>query len=364
MVARPRTNTTTHFFREERALEMIRDQKARRVWCVGCSTGDEAYSLAMLCLEAAAPVEITATDVNVEALHVAKRAEYPFRNLRHVEPERKARWFKGLQVVDALRNCVRFAHHDIITDVAPAGGFDVILCRHVMVYFTPQEIQRALATIIPALRPGGLLVLAASEWLGTELRAQTPECSWLELTEVGGVIAYQRISPPRTLVQEARVIPVQPVATPALPPKRPPTAPRAELAADRLRREGDTLLDRGAVGLALFQYELALREDSLRPELYLRSALCQLHLGVPDRAREELRRCLFLDPELWPAWIMLGDLLEHVDPERSRGCFERAITLLEGPSPVCEGAFFGSPRVALEATRRHLRSLQEGNATP
>ena len=361
MVLRKRTNTTTHFFREQRALEMIRGQRARRVWCVGCSTGDEPYSLAMLSLEAGAAIDITATDVNVEALAVAKRAEYPFRNLRHATDQRKARWFRGLQVADEVRNCVRFAHHDVTGDVAPGAGFDAILCRHVMVYFSPGEIQRALASMIPALRPGGLLVLAASEWLGTELRAQIPECSWLELTEIDGVIAYQRQSQPRTLVQEARAVAIL-VAQPAPPPRRPPTAPKAELAADRLRREGDALLDRGAVGLALLSYESALREDSLRPELYLRTALCHLNLGAPDSAREDLRRCLFLDPELWPAWLMLGDLLEHVDPERARGCFERAIVLLEAPAPVCQGAFFGSPRVALEATRRHLRSLQEGNA--
>jgi len=154
--------------------------------------------------------------------------------------------------------------------------------------------------------------------------------------------------------------PVRLVAEPGPPPKRPPTAKPAELAADRLRAEGDALLDRGAVGLALFQYETALQHDSLRSELYLRTALCHLHLGASDRAREELRRCLFLDPELWPAWLMLGDLLEHDDLERARDCFERAIALLANADPIGEGAFFGSPRVALEAARHHLANLAEG----
>ena len=363
MVALPKTNTTTHFFRESRALEMIRDQKARRVWCVGCSTGDEPHSLAMLGLEAGAPIEIIATDINTEALFLAKRGEYPPRNLRHVEPERRTRWFRGgLQLADAVRKCVRFAHNDVTSDPPPDAGFDVVLCRHVMVYFSPTEIRRALASIIPSLRPGGLLVLAASEWLGTELRAQIPECAWLELAEVDGVIVYRRASQPRTLVQEARSVspPVRLVAEPGPPPKRPPTAKPAELAADRLRAEGDALLDRGAVGLALFQYETALQHDSLRSELYLRTALCHLHLGASDRAREELRRCLFLDPELWPAWLMLGDLLEHDDLERARDCFERAIALLANADPIGEGAFFGSPRVALEAARHHLANLAEG----
>lgn len=169
-----RTNTTTYFLRELRALEMIRDQVAipaaaagrrARIWCVGSSSGDEPYGLAMLCSEAGAPVDILATDINPTALERARRARYPERNLRHVEPERRARWFRsvggGFELCPELREQVTLLPHDITREAAPRHDVDVVLCRNVIVYFSPEQLRVAATTMLRSLRDGGVLVLGA-----------------------------------------------------------------------------------------------------------------------------------------------------------------------------------------------------------
>jgi chemotaxis methyl-accepting protein methylase len=357
------TNTTTHFMREQRALQLIRDvvsvanAAAKRrtvVWSVGCSTGDEPYGLAMMCRATTRELDILATDINPDALERAQRGNYHERNLRHVDSDTRDRWFKRSdgeywQISQELREQVRFRKHDVTREAAPRHDVDVALCRNVMVYFNAEQIQRAVATMCASLRPGGLLILGASEWLRSDLRLRGQ--MRLVPIEKSGVIVYQRVDGP---------VPVAPPPPPSrsAPPPLPPPPPRPSDVVDELRADGDTKLDQGFPVEAAACYGKAIALAPLLADLHLRIALCYLHAREPRLAYDSLRRALFLTPQLWEAWLLLADLAHDV--AQARRYLHQARDLLES---ACEAdgkdlrVFSGDPAAVLEAVRHRLRAL-------
>ncbi|WP_376694875.1 chemotaxis protein CheB [Wenzhouxiangella sp. EGI_FJ10305] len=154
--------------RKETSLEL-------RLWCVGCSTGEEAYSLAMTMLEAIDrqsrqfQLQIFATDLNPDAIAQARRGEYPLSIASSVGERRLARFFSRhesyYQINKSIRDRILFAQHDVILD-PPFTRLDVISCRNLLIYFDPQLQRRLLPLFHYSLRPGGLLLLGNSESVG------------------------------------------------------------------------------------------------------------------------------------------------------------------------------------------------------
>lgn len=142
-----------------------------RIWSVGCSTGEEPYSIAMTVREAIpdprrSPVEIIAVDVSQAALRVAARGTYPPASMAPVPPTYLAKHFvqnpDGFTVVPALREMVRFFRHDIRDDLY-LGKFDVIFCCNVLLYYASAVKRRLLARLARCLRPGGYLFFGHAE---------------------------------------------------------------------------------------------------------------------------------------------------------------------------------------------------------
>ncbi len=150
--------------------------EALRVWVLGCSTGQEAYSIAMAYAEATDRVprprqlQIFATDLNESNLEKARRGLYVPAQVSELSPERLERFFVeeagGFRVSKALREQVVFARHNLISD-PPFSRMDLISCRNVMIYLEQDQQQRALRTFHYALKPKGYLFLGASESVGT-----------------------------------------------------------------------------------------------------------------------------------------------------------------------------------------------------
>lgn len=172
-------NQETSFFRDagtiEAVIEVIRsvvDRRAR-IWSAACSTGQEPLSLAMLVAEwgeqgdGVAP-EIIATDVSDAALRRARAGRYSsFEVQRGLPVRRMIRWFdpdgEAWLVKPELVRAINYRRHNLVSDAPPAGGFDVILCRNVMMYLSLELRERILDRLAHALRPGGVLVLGAGE---------------------------------------------------------------------------------------------------------------------------------------------------------------------------------------------------------
>jgi len=152
-----------------------------RAWVVGCSTGEEAYSLAMLFREAqdAHPeaagltLQVFATDLSADAVAVARKGQYPARIATEMSAERLARFFTahegGWRIHKDIRDMVLFAQHDVILD-PPFTRLDLVSCRNVLIYFNAELQQRLMPLFHYSLRPGGVLLLGGCETVG---RAQS-----------------------------------------------------------------------------------------------------------------------------------------------------------------------------------------------
>jgi len=156
-----------------------------RVWSAGCASGEEPYSLALLFAEHAAAGEgveaalarlrIDATDLDPEAVEVARRAEYPAAALAEVPPALLARWFSAEpphRVAPALARRVRVAVHDLTREPPPAPPYHLIVCRNAVIYFDRATQERIFAAFAEALVPGGRLLLGKVETLYGPARAR------------------------------------------------------------------------------------------------------------------------------------------------------------------------------------------------
>ncbi len=173
----------TAFFRDPEAFESLAtnvlpglaasdESSPPRVWVAGCSTGEEAYTIAMLCEELSDRVpqlrriQIFASDVDRSALERAREGRFPLSRAANLTPERLARFFnrngQELQAKRWLRDRIVFARHDLLADV-PFSRLDLICCRNVLIYFREREPDRLLTSFHRALRSNGKLLLGSSE---------------------------------------------------------------------------------------------------------------------------------------------------------------------------------------------------------
>jgi two-component system, chemotaxis family, CheB/CheR fusion protein len=143
-----------------------------RIWVAGCSSGEETYSIAILCAEAIAASEkpirlqIFASDVDEEAIAIARSGLYPRSIEMDVSPRRLSRFFikddQGYRVCAELRNAVVFAVQDILVD-PPFSRLDMISCRNLLIYLRPDAQEKVLQLFHFALREGGILFLGSAE---------------------------------------------------------------------------------------------------------------------------------------------------------------------------------------------------------
>ncbi len=168
-------------------------QKRLNVWSAACSTGQEAYTLAILAYEAlrftpAWDVRVFATDISPTVVDVARRGVYPKARLDTMPPEILKRYFDDLgetiKVKDVLRQMTTFQTQNL-RDPFSAMNYDVIFCRNVMIYFSREDQARLAQRFRDRLMPGGFLFIGHSESLqGLNVDLQ------LRLQEGG--VAYQR----------------------------------------------------------------------------------------------------------------------------------------------------------------------------
>ena len=199
--------SVTSFFRNPEAFEVLRRKvwpallqqrgdEPLRVWTLGCSTGQEAYSIAMSFVEAAdkAPrmrkLQVFATDLNDALLDKARHGLYAKNIAQDLSPERLRRFFVeeegGYRVSKALREMIVFARQNVMSD-PPFSRLDLISCRNLLIYFEPGLQKKVFPVFHYALKPGGFLYLGRlgiDRRLHRALRAVGQEAQ--DLREEGG----------------------------------------------------------------------------------------------------------------------------------------------------------------------------------
>lgn len=176
--------SVTNFFRDNRPFETIEQEVLPqifknktsedqvRIWVAGCATGEEAYSLAILCAEItlgsidAPKVQIFATDIDESAIAQAREGLYNLNDAADVSPERLRRFFNKegtmYRIRREIRETVMFAVHNFLKD-PPFSHMDMISCRNVMIYLNQIAQERVIETFHFALKPGAYIFLGTSE---------------------------------------------------------------------------------------------------------------------------------------------------------------------------------------------------------
>jgi two-component system, chemotaxis family, CheB/CheR fusion protein len=207
----------TRFFRDTQAWDTVQQEALPvlfrqrpvgtpfRAWCAGCSTGEEAYSTAIMLCEFLGPrfkdyeTKIYATDHDEDALTIARRAEYNPDRVRDVRPEIVEKYFTGegpLRVARDVRRMVIFGRSNLLTD-APISHVDLLVCRNVLIYFDSTAQEHIMRQLRYALNEGGVLFLGKAEsqlkrnsefvpissrWRIFQRRSSKPQMEWHEIS--------------------------------------------------------------------------------------------------------------------------------------------------------------------------------------
>ncbi|WP_290634391.1 chemotaxis protein CheB [Aquisalimonas sp.] len=267
-----------------------------RAWVIGCSTGEEAYSLAMAFTEAiehsaqpqAFTVQIFASDLSPDAVATARRGEYPPSISTSVSADRLARFFTplehGYRINQRIRDMVLFAEHDVVLD-PPFTKLDLIACRNLLIYFDPMLQRRLLPLFHYSLRAGGVLLLGSSETVGRFTHLFKPIDSKLRL--------YRRKDNARTGGRDFLLKSFPPLSRKSRePPVSTPDEPRP--ADDNLQTAADqALLQVYAPPAVVLNSDADIVYISGRTGTYLEPAAGKANWNIFAMARNGLRQPLF-----------------------------------------------------------------------
>jgi len=321
--------TTAHFaaLKDYLLPELIEKKKALgaqalTIWSAGCSTGEEPHSIAILLLEhfpeiLSWRIKILATDIDLDALEVAREGVYRPWSFRGVAPELIRKYWRPLdgdsrRVDDRVRSLITFSARNLETDPypSPADGLsdiDIIFCRNVTIYFRAPTIARVLARFHRCLAEGGFLVTGAAEYSREAYRD-------FEARVLPETVVYQRAPARRSASSPVPLPLILPQALPRPTPARaaeprvaksaPAAKPPDADAVDAVEKAID-LIGRDEIDAALVLLAAAAErdvKDARIPFLLGRLAADRQHL---TEAAYWLGRVLVLDPlNLWAHYFM------------------------------------------------------------
>jgi chemotaxis protein methyltransferase CheR len=337
----------THFFRNTPQMEALRQRvlpdllrrTSRRdrpltIWSAGCSTGEEAYTLAMLILDLSAsgaagprglPPRIIATDISTEAVRAARRATYRGRSLATLPPGARERWLEPRSagvwsVSERARRLVDVRVHNLVADPSPfaPGEVDLVVCRNVTIYFSRATTRALIGGFHDVLAEGGYLLLGHSETLWQVSDAFT-------LVPMGEAFVYRRtadVSSPRS----RRSTSPRATAVPPVPRRAPRQVARRRTpvpAVDQLAVAREALAA-GDYGQAARAAEAVTEADVLNAEAYVVLGHARSTLGLDTQAVEPLRKAVYLDPAAGHAHFLLAGALSRVGQQGPAAASYRA----------------------------------------
>ena len=225
----------TSFFRDQAAWEQLKTEaipallaglpsgRVLRAWVPGCSTGEEAYSLAIIFKEALErmrhagnfSLQVFATDLDRDAIDRARPGSFPSNITADVSPERLKRFFikeeQGYRVGKEIREMVIFATQNVVMD-PPFTKLDILSCRNLLIYLAPELQKKLLHLFHYSLNPGGILFLGSAESAGAStnlfspLEGKSRLYRRLESTLPEEHVAFPASFVPATVIEEARAV--------------------------------------------------------------------------------------------------------------------------------------------------------------
>jgi chemotaxis protein methyltransferase CheR len=351
-----------------------------RLWIPGCSTGEDAYSLAFIAERAGRSLELLATDVNSDSIEHARRGVYGAWSARDVEGRFSELLLKrpdgAFEVLPRLRERVRFQRHNLV-DRAPlpaaGGGWDIILCRNVLIYFERRAALRVLSTLARALAPGGHLLLGASEVMceppaglvGSYVAERLTFRRATVLESVQGADAGSALPPwplPVASSGPGSIVSAFPANGAAVARSLPPPPPRRPELEGHLER-GHRLIDAGDAAGARAAYVEAQKADPDRADVHMYVGIAHYLCGMLEDALHALRAALFLDEGLWPAAFYLALCHENSGhPAEALSAFRHVVRIddRDRAQAVTRGSTFEAWREDLcDLARRRVSAAEQ-----
>ncbi len=358
----------TYFMRDPKAFEALEKHilpaiiqerqggaKRLRIWSAGCCSGEEAYSIAFA-LRRTIPdlddwqVTILATDVNPKFLHKASEGVYGQWSFRGVPDEIKKYCVRQtaqgkFEVLPALKKMVTFGCLNLVEDVYPSlvtntNAMDIIFCRNVLMYFSPDQLRKVIANLHRSLMEGGWLFVSASE---------ASQQMFADFSPAGfeGTAVYRKGAAPHltlpvppvmtwneTVLKETLPLRPSKLAEPlvALPCIQEPSATWPNHLA-----EAKQLANKGCLVEALVACDRAIEADRLVASSYCLRGVILQEQNADEEAITALKRALYLDHDCVIAHFMLGNLMRRQGRSRDAArCFENARALLTPCAPDSE----------------------------
>jgi len=418
------TISETYFWREPRVFEALvkqilpelirareKGERRLRIWSAGCASGEEPYSIAIalhsvLSVHEDWRITILATDINPGILRRATTGVYGEWSFRSLPKRLKEEYFRRkedgrFEIIPEIRKMVTFAYLNLAEDLYPlplnnTNAMDLIFCRNVLMYFTPERAVHVGQGLYNALVDGGWLMVGASELS----QFTFPQFASVHFP---GAIVYRRETresrpsevfrledrfSPKEMVRRSRGSMADAGKAAALPPLRERTwnpavenaSPKQAAYIDALdcsvperdkaapgKQEGEeatcdatlrirALADQGRLAEALSACDKAIAADKLDPEMhYLRAIILQEQNGEGE-AIASLKCALYLDPNFVPAHFAIGNLmLRRGNVRAAKKCFENVLALLsacraEDILPEFGGLTAGRCREIINAT--------------
>lgn len=365
----------TWFFRDLEQMDAVRqalthlDQPRHplRIWVPACATGEDAYSLALLVHQAGHQARIVGSDLCARSLQFARRGRYSRFSLRDL-PEPYLQHFAQEQrdwVLDErIKRLVEFRSHNLLEPaLAVNDGWDLILCRNVLIYFSPETGLACAERLAHSLHPRGMLAFGAGELIG-----QLPPGLHSQL--LNGRVFFSRAGHEKTPRHPAAKAAVPP---PAVSPPRaawaPPPAPLPVARPTPLPPPSNEAIAAAASALLSADPPSAIADrvmkhstdNPLEPMLRLITGVALYTAGDFGHSQNELRAALLLDDQLWPAALYRGLCLESMGkPVLARSEYAHVARLLRDPdrtSPCLPGGLKALETDLLELARIKTRGL-------
>lgn len=347
------TNGLTAFWRDEPQLSALRfilshlathktTGEKITIWCAGVSTGEEAYTAAMIADEVGVDVQILGTDINTDFLATASAGIFSTWSLRRLSPKRRETYLQPLED-DRWRashpafESIAFRHHNLLSPPPHSQSFfglwDIIMCRNVLIYFTPASTNQALRHMADSLSPEGYLLLGSSEQIHTEKLG--PKAPQLRPIRQGGGFLYRPSTETGKTIQPGRWEEELPQPVPQLTSpsdlgleETTSDAGESHTVATLLRQAWSHYRD-GSLELALACLEASLGYDPFQVESHCLMGSMLSSLGAEQEALSAFQKALFLDPHHWFASFRVATLQKsRGDAEEARIAYRRTLKSL------------------------------------
>ncbi|MEW5878386.1 MAG: CheR family methyltransferase [Acidobacteriota bacterium] len=375
------------FFRTPQHFEALKDQiipllvqtrhasRTLRLWSAGCARGEEPATLAMVLAEhpllSGWSWSILATDVDEEALEAARRGFYSEKAVAAVPAELKERYFTpqagGWLLSPRLLQRITYRYLNLIAEPFPSfpQPFDIIMLRNVLIYFRLASQKRVLANIATALAPDGFLFLGPAEtvWQVSDR---------FEPVDLGTCFVYRPQVAGRSTPTRPRPAPPRKPQKPAAPERKaPPPQPKREAQPAAPKPETEPLAEAVAF---LTQGRLGEAQEALRQLLAANPADAQAHAlegyihevaGRPAEAIAAFRACLYLEPDLFQARLLLAHALRRAgETTRAQAEYRHLLSTLAAGGGRELDRLAALPLPTREQAARQAQAALEGLQSP